>query len=176
MLGPCSFRRVWSRRSTRAGARRMQRVASLGILIILPRLATIEAAVLADDANLAVPERRDSIELFGRPALGRLGILPGDEKTHFSRVVDARPDIVLDDAAVAQIEPEMARQEVRLRREGGPLDGHDLGEGRELARAGLGFVETALMHGGFLRRIGVGRHIADPQVIVLKDLETSLLL
>ena len=69
------------------------------------RLAAVEPAVIAHDADRAVAKIRDAIDLLGRPTRRSLRVLPCHQQRQLSGVIDAGVDVVLDDAAAGWIEP-----------------------------------------------------------------------
>src|ERR1700709_1343180 len=117
----------------------MSGFASLDVVIELRGFPAIEAAVIAHHANLAVSKLFDTVDFLWHPCVRRLGVLPRQYQRHLAGIVDAGPNVVLDNGAVVQVEPEMRRQQIGLFGERRTLYGYDLGEGRKLRLAGLGF-------------------------------------
>jgi hypothetical protein len=122
----------------------------LYVSIVLRGLAAIEPAVVAHHPDRAMPQALNAVDLLRHPAIDGLRVFPGDQKRDLAWIVDARPDIVIDDSAPIEIQPEMSRQEVDLIGEGGTLARGNLGKGHVLCLSDLGLVEPPLQNRSFL--------------------------
>src|ERR1700744_6064842 len=107
----------------------MFRLSAFDVRIELRRLSPVKSAVVAYDADLAVPERLDTVDLPGRPRVSRFRIFPAHEQRQLSRIVDTGEHIMLDDGAVLEIEAKMGRQQIGSGGKNGALGRHDLGKG-----------------------------------------------
>jgi hypothetical protein len=89
---------------------------AIDIRIELRRLAAIEPAIIAHDANLAVAQFLDAIDLRWRPRVSGFGVLPQHQQRQFAGIIDTGVHVVLGDRRGAGIKPKMAWQQIDLQR------------------------------------------------------------
>jgi hypothetical protein len=141
---------------------------AIDIRIELRRLAAIEPAIIAHDANLAVAQFLDAIDLRWRPRVSGFGVLPQHQQRQFAGIIDTGVHVVLGDRRGAGIKPEMAWQQIDLGCECGVFAWRDLGKRRDFCDPGFGFIKAPLLDRRLLGRGGIGEDIANAQVIILE--------
>src|ERR1700722_1450938 len=122
----------------------MPGLAVFDIRIILRGLAPIEAAIVAHDADPAVLQLIDAIDLPGRPGVSNPGVLPGDQQRHFAGVTDAGKDVEIDHAVRLGIQTDMPRARVDLLAKVGTVARSDLGESHKFLRTDLRLINAVL--------------------------------
>jgi hypothetical protein len=112
---------------------------------------------------------------FGFQRSAGAAYFPGNEEQQFAGIVDALEGLLIDDAVAAGLRQPEIGCKIRA---GRLLAGQrrELANGRHLALADFGLVEALLPQRLALGNFRVGRDLADPQVVVLENLEPALFL
>ena len=146
------------------------------IRIELRRLAPIEPAVIAHDPNFAVAKFLDAVDLPWQPRVSGFGVFPRHQQRQFAGIIDTGVHVILGNGRGASVKPEVAWQPIGLSCKGCVPAWRDLGECYDLCDSHFRFIKAPPLDWRFLGRSGIGEDIANPQVIILENLESALLL
>src|SRR5262245_58086157 len=133
--------------------------------MVLGCLAPIEHAVVADDASPPMPKRCGNLRREGTPR-GGLHIPPRRQEQQLAGIVNALEHLVVYEAGVVCVEPEVGWERVRAYTDGAPLGWCKLSDGDDLGLADLGLVEALLRNRQSRWRCRIVGDLADAQVIV----------